>query len=187
MKLFAPASIFFLLCITACGDGSTTTSTDSTTVTTGSTQAATDAMPASTNINVNLDPSASYVDLKTGKSVKLRVDTVTRYIVDESTNEPVTYYVNPATRDTFDRSGRLVNLALVRSSSGDYSVDETRITVTPGNSSNTISTDTNTTSSNAGTPTGDSKTKIKGDKFKQKTDTTTIKVKDNKIKIKTKD
>lgn len=186
-KLFAPTFVFFLLCITACGDGTTTTSTDSTTVTTGSAQTGTDDMSASTNINVNLDPSASYVDLKTGKPVKLRVDTVTKYIVEEATNEPVMYYVNPATKDTFDRTGRLVNLALVRSESGDYSIDETKITGTAGRSANTISTDTSTTSSETETPIGNSKTKFKDDKFKQKTDSTTIKVKDNKVKVKTRD
>jgi hypothetical protein len=144
----------------------------------------------SKNIPVHLDPAASYVDLKTGKSLKLRVDTATKYVVDASSNEPVMYYIDPATNDTFDRRGRLVSRALIRGTNGDYTVVESRITITSGNDN----TDNNNiagsdTSSNAATDestqSGNSKTKIKDDLFKQKTDTTKVKMKNDKIKIKT--
>lgn len=187
INFLAPAGLLFLLCIAACNNGTSTTTTDSTTLTTGSAQTGTESVSASKNITVHLDPSASYVDLKTGKPVKLRVDTVTKYIVDEVTNQPVMYYINPATKDTFDQNGRLVSRALIRSSNGDYSVDESRLTGSLDDNSNASTTDTShATSADETTVSGNSKTKIKDDKLKQKTDTTTIKIKDNKVKIKTK-
>ncbi|GEO12243.1 hypothetical protein [Segetibacter aerophilus] len=188
-KFLALGTMCFLVAMVACNNGESTTTTDSTTVSTGSSQTSNDEVAASQNIRVQLDPSVSYVDLKTGKPVKLRVDTVTRYIVNEVSNEPVTYYINPATSDTFDARGRLVNRALVRSSDGDYTIDETRLTLTEDDNSNMTSTDTTTNTANTsadGTTTmGNSKTKIKDNKFKQKTDSTEIKVTEDKIKVKT--
>jgi hypothetical protein len=188
MKFFALGGMCFLIGMVGCNNGAGTTTTDSTTVSTAHTS--TEDAGASKNIRVQLDPTVSYVDLRTGKPVKLRVDTVTRYIVNEVSNEPVTYYINPATNDTFDKRGRLVNKALVKSSDGDYTIDESRITVTSDDvNSNMVSTDTAANTTNTadgnGNATGNSKTKIKDNKFKQKTDTTLIKVKDDKIKIKT--
>lgn len=187
-ELFALGGILFLLSMSACNSGTSTTSTDSTTVTTGSTQSESGNMSAATT-TVHLDPAASYVDLRTGKQVKLRVDTVTKYVVEESSNQPIMYYINPSTNDTFDRSGRVVNNALRKGENGDYSIDESRITISSDNSSNVVNSDTNTNSAapdEGSTTSGNSKTKIKDDKFKQKTDTSTIKVKEDKIKIKTK-
>ncbi|MCW3109223.1 MAG: hypothetical protein JWQ09_3729 [Segetibacter sp.] len=181
-KFFGFGGLFVLLIIAACNNGTSTTNTDSTTISTDTSQATSSSVSSLNQATVHLDPSASYVELKTGKPVKLRVDTVTKYIVNEVTNEPVMYYINPATNDTFDRSGRLVNRALIRNANGDYSVDETRITVSTDDNSNMTSSDT----TEAGAAGGNSKTKIKDDKFKQKTDTSTIKVKEGKVKVKTK-
>lgn len=188
-ELFALGGMLFLLTMTACNTGGSTTSTDSTSVTTGSTQSETGTMGSSQTSIVHLDPSVSYVNLKTGKQVKLRVDTVTKYVVEETTNQPVMYYINPSTNDTFDRTGRVVNHALIKNSNGDYSVDETRITVSTDNSSNMTTSDSGTShaaTDNGSASSGNSKTKIKDDKLKQKTDTSTFKVKEDKIKIKTK-
>lgn len=188
MKLFVLGGMFFLLYTTGCNNGETTTTIDSTTISTGSSQTSGEDATASQNIRVQLDPSVSYVDLKTGKPVNLRVDTVTKYIVNEVSNEPVMYYINPTTNDTFDRRGRLVNRALVKSDDGDYIIDESRITITSSDNSNMTTDDTATTlTSEPTTPSGNSKTKIKDDKFKQQTDTTEIKIKGDKIKVKTRD
>jgi hypothetical protein len=183
IKLFGLAGLLALLSMTACNNGSSTTTTDSTTVSAETSQTGSSDVAASNNTQVHFDPSASYVDLKSGKSVKLRVDTVTHYIVDEVTNQPVMYYINPATSDTFDQRGRLVSRALIRSANGDYTIDESRITVSSADNSTTDT--ANTTDDESATASGNSKTKIKEDKFKQKTDTSKVKVKDNKIKIKT--
>lgn len=185
-KFFGLGGLFVLLFLGACNSGTSTTSTDSTTVSTDTSQATSSNVSSLNHATVHLDPSASYVDLTTGKPVKLRVDTVTKYIVNEVTNQPIMYYVNPATNDTFDRSGRLVNRALIRSSNGDYSVDESRITVSPAENSNMSGSDTTNTMTDQGaTAGGNSKTKIKDDKIKQKTDTSTLKVKEGKVKVKT--
>jgi hypothetical protein len=184
---FAFGGLLVLLGMTACNSGSTTTTTDSTTVAVDtSQQSSSSTVSGSSNTAVHFDPSASYVDLKTGKPVKLRVDTVTHYIVEEVTNQPVMFYINPATNDTFDRTGRIVNRALTRGSNGDYTVDESRITVSSDDNSSTSTTDTaNTTADETTTATGSSKTKIKEDKLKQKTDNSKVKVKDDKVKVKT--
>lgn len=184
--VFALGAIALSLLITSCDNGAeTTTTTDSSTVTTESAMSAGEGTAASQNITVRLDPSVSYVNLKTGKPVKLRVDTVTHYIIDEETSEPVTYYINPSTNDTFDQRGRLVNRALIRSSTGDYTIDESRISVTTDDntdaSNDVITTDT---AVEGASTTGESKTKLKDDKFKHKTDDTKLKVKEGKVKLK---
>jgi hypothetical protein len=190
-KLFGFGGLL-VLSLAACNSGSSTTTTDSTTVAADTSQTTATDASASNNIPVHFDASASYVDLKTGKPVKLRVDTVTHYIVEEVTNQPVMYFINPATNDTFDRSGRIVNRALIRSSNGDYTIDESRITVSSDDNSSTSATDAddtadtaNTTADETTTATGNSKTKIKEDKFKQKTDNSKVKVKEDKVKVKT--
>jgi hypothetical protein len=189
-KLFGIGGILALFTIAACNNGENTSATDSTTVSTGTTEAGTTSTSTTSgrSTTFQVDPSASYVDLRTGKSVKLKVDTVTKYVVDEVTNQPIMYFINPATNDTFDRSGRVVSHALVRGTNGDYTVDESRLTTSNSDNSGTnMSSGDTTTSDNSasGGTTGNTKTKIKDDKFKQKTDTSVLKVKDGKIKAKT--
>jgi hypothetical protein len=183
-RFFTLGSMLIIMSAVACNNGTSTTTSDSTTVTTGQTQTDAASEGTTNRVTVHFDPSASYVDLKTGKSVKLRVDTVTKYVINEVTSEPVMFYINPATNDTFDQRGRLVNGALVKNTSGNYTVDESRLT--DDNNSDESSTDSSDNSADtAVTALGNSKTKIKDDKFKQKTDTTSVKVKNNKVKIKT--
>jgi len=120
------------------------------------------------------DPSASYVDLKSGKTVKLRRDTASKYIVDETTSSPVSYYVNTATSDTFDRSGRVVNNAL-SNANGEWTVDESRIKVKTQGDGDLKMKDRD----------GDTKIKMETDgDGKIKTDSSKIKVKDGEIKEK---
>src|SRR4051812_44750070 len=115
-----------LIAASSCNnDQSTTTTTDSSTVSTPAEQVGTETTTQTTTTRtrtIQLNPSSSYVDLTSGKKVRLRVDTVTKYIVNEVTNQPISYYIDPSTNDTFDRQGRIVNMALRRSTSGGYSV-----------------------------------------------------------------
>jgi hypothetical protein len=115
----------------ACNDSTdTTTTTDSTsssmnaTTTGGETGT---SMQGSTTINIR--PDANYVDLKTGKQVRLRIDSINNYIVNADNSEPIYYYIDPSTNDTFDRIGQNVSGALIRGTDGSYTVDESRLKV----------------------------------------------------------
>lgn len=176
---FFMAAALAIAILSACNSGDNKNTTDSTTTTTSTAQ--TGGTTTTTTRQINFDPSASYVDIS-GKSMKLRVDTVHHYVVEEVTNQPVTFYINPATHDTFDQSGRVVTGALVKGDNGQYSVDESRITSTGDD----MSTGTTTTQSST-TPTTDM-SDVDKMKMKSKTDsgTTKVKVKDDKIKIKQK-
>lgn len=193
-------------CIVACNNGQqTAVTTDSSTTSTGTTsgvsnQSATDptVTTTTTSTTVHLNPSASYVDLRSGKKVKLRVDTVTKYIVNEVTNQPVMYYIDPSTNDTFDRQGRVVNRALIKGSNGDYTVDESLLSAGSNNSGSNMNNDGNKTNSgsnmsavdsaksstSSSSKTGNFKEKMKDDKYKYKDDNTKVKVNGDKSKVK---
>ena len=190
-KLFSILASASIVTAMSCNNGEQTAVTKdstSTTTTEGATLTTTEQLPSSTIRTVQLNPNTSYVDLTTGKSVQLRVDTVTKYIINEVTKQPVMFYIDPSTRDTFDRQGRLVNRALRRGTSGDYTIDESLLT--SGNDAGTdeasSSSDTGTMSVTTGT-TGNSKEKIKDDKYKYKDDNSKVKVKEDKTKIKTRE
>jgi hypothetical protein len=117
LGIAAAAAIGF----TSCGNDNeeTLTSTDSTSTSSmGEMNASTDAGGATA--------SGSYVDLKTGKSVR-RDETSGRY-VDES-GSPVDFWVDVNTRDTFYGSaGTNVNNALIYEN-GDWRVDDSKVKV----------------------------------------------------------
>jgi hypothetical protein len=112
-------------------DSETTTTTDSSAAagTTGTTDESTEAsMGSSSSASLEkFDESASYVSLNTKKPVKIKRDMSRGYVVDYETNEPLNYYFyNPATRDTFDWSGNVVNGYLMKGNDGTYKLDESR-------------------------------------------------------------
>ena len=81
------------------------------------------------------------------------MDEATGRYVDES-NNPVDFYVDMNTRDTFSgRSGEVVNNALIHGDDGSWSVDETKI-------------------------------KMEDDEYKSKTGDTKVKVEDDEAKVK---
>lgn len=165
--------VSFIVLTTACNNGGTTTTTDSTMVTSGDIKPSN--VSASKNITVHFDPEANYVDLKTGKPIKLKVDTSGSSIVEEESNQPVTYYVNPATNDTFDGSGRMVNRALIKGANGEYTIVESKITVTSVDAKNVSSSDTASDVTVESSPVkGNKKKKMKGDATKQNTDTSKL-------------
>ncbi len=72
-------------------------------------------------------PDNTYVDLTTGRKVNIRVDSISRDIIDEGTGEVVTFFIDPSTKDTFDRKGRRVNNALMKGNDNSWNVDESKI------------------------------------------------------------
>lgn len=74
------------------------------------------------------DPNGSYVDLKTGKPVKLKRDDNYGYVVNLETNEPVEFYVDMNLQDTFyGKTGDVVNNALTRDNAGIYELDDSKV------------------------------------------------------------
>ncbi len=167
-----------MLVFVSCDSGtSTETTTDSTANSAGTTS--TEGTAAS-----SVDMNASYMDLSSGKTFSIDMDTATNYYVNRETREPVLYYVNVATNDTFDRGGRWINDALIKTDDGSYSVDESRLKVKTDEDGDVKMKDGDDTKikmdgneAEAKIKTGDSKEKMKGDKYKKKTDTSKVKIK----------
>ncbi|MEJ7831086.1 MAG: hypothetical protein WKF91_22965 [Segetibacter sp.] len=72
-------------------------------------------------------PDNTYVDLTTGRKIKIVADSVSRDIIDEGTGEAVMFFIDPSTNDTFDRKGRRVNNALIKGNDNSWNVDESKI------------------------------------------------------------
>ena len=131
-----------------------------------------------------IDMNASYMDLSSGKTFSIDRDTVTTYYVNRETREPVLYYVNVATNDTFDRSGRWINGSLIKMDDGTYSVDESRLKVKTDEDGDMkmkdgegtkVKMDGNEAESKI--KTDGTKEKMDGNKYKKKTDSSKIKIK----------
>jgi hypothetical protein len=64
---------------------------------------------------------ARYIDLSTGKEVKLEKDEATGLWVNVETKKPVYIYVDTKTNDTiYGSTGKVINGSIVRLESGDY-------------------------------------------------------------------
>jgi hypothetical protein len=114
------------------------------------------------------------MNLKTKKMVKVRVDTVHHYIVDESTNQPIDFLVIPGTNDTvYGRNMRIANHA-IRYTNNDWIYDESLLNTPPADNTSMSSTDAtntgtstttnttnNTTNNNSNIPDDARKVKIK--------------------------
>ena len=78
-------------------------------------------------VNKSFNVSGSYVDLRTNKLVKFKIDSSSQYLMNYETDEPFDYYFySPASRDTFDRFGNVVNSFLLKDGKGIYTIDEKR-------------------------------------------------------------
>ena len=76
-------------------------------------------------VNKAFNTSGSYVDLKTNKPVMFKVDSSAQYLMNYETDQPFDYYFySPASRDTFDRFGNVVNSYLLKDAKGIYTIDE---------------------------------------------------------------
>ena len=163
-KIFFPfAGAIAFMTMVSCGSGSGDEISDTTSTTT-STDATTGAASADTK---------SYVDLSTGSTVKVRRDEQSGKYMNAETNLPIEFYFDPVTHDTFDVTGRVVNMAITKGADGKYIVDETKIKFQSDDDVKMKSAD------------GDTKVKLETDgDGKIKTDTSKIKVKDGEVKVK---
>ena len=178
-----------VLALGACND-STTTTTPATAPGDTTIQKTTTTTTTTTTVHpiANFE-HRTFMSVKTGKPVKLRVDTIHHYYVEMETNQqPDYYYFDPVAHDTFDYRGRLLNNALIFNN-GNYSIDESRIMDSNNGSTGTTDMENNDnsgTSTSTTDHTGKSKIKQKEDMYKEKTDNSKIKITDDKMKIKTK-
>jgi|GEM_PF-4362682 len=176
--LMSAAAIFGFA---ACNDNATsaTTKTDSTMTTNPGDTTIQTTTTTTTTTTKTVHPIANFehrtfYNVKTQKPVKLRMDTVMHYYVDVTTNQqPDYYYYDPATKDTFDYWGRVLNNALMNSN-GDYMIDESRL------SSETTTTPTTSTTTDTSTMSSADKMNNGKMKMKQKDDKTKVKTKDDK-------
>lgn len=154
---------------------------DSSTVTTMDSSSSATIVTDNPNGSIELP---TYMDVISNKPVTVMQDTVSRQYVDMDTHQPLTYYYNPITHDTFDARGRIVNNALVLTN-GDYTIDESKIKSNNDdfkmkNGDMKMKMD----DGDMKMKDGDMKVKDKDDVYKEKTDSTKLKVKDGKMKIK---
>ena len=179
---FIAAAVSF----TACGGGnngeSTTDSTSTTNTTTSTTGEATTTETAGSTDNTSGSTGSSsgptkdsYTDLSSGSTFTIEKDPSTGYYRNKTTGKRVDFYYDPATNDTFDYRGRVVNNAITRSSIGVYSLDEDKIKIQSDGDVKMKSSD------------GETKVKMETDgDGKIKTDSTKIKIRDGEVKIKNK-
>lgn len=191
-QLFIISSIF-VLGTTSCTDTSTKMETKTDTATSAMTSPGdtTVKTTTTTTTTTTIHPIANFehrtfLSVKTGKKIVLKVDTVHHYYIDVNTNQqPDYYYFDPSTHDTFDYKGRILNHALVYDK-GNYNIDESKITdnsggtndagsAAQGNSGTSTSTDN---SNGTSTSTGNLKIKQKDGMYKEKTDNSKIKIKE---------
>jgi hypothetical protein len=143
----------------------------------------TDSTSTTETVTTNESANRSYVNLSTGSSVKIRKDSSTGYAVNEETNEPVYYYIDISTHDTFDRSGRIVNNALTKGTDGSYNVDESRIKVKTQDDGDLKMKDED---SKVKVDADGNNTKVKSDDYKMKSDEEETKIKTDSSKVKMK-
>ncbi|MEO6948453.1 MAG: hypothetical protein ABI123_02390 [Ginsengibacter sp.] len=179
--VLAVASFSVLVSCNNTDKNNTQTTTDSIVTTTGT--ASTDvATPSVDNENMPV-----IYNLETKQPVSLQQDEKTHVYVDATTQQPISYYYEPISKDTFDMRGRLVNNALILND-GKYSLDDAKIK----SNDNAYKIKTDEWKMKWGKDgdnklkTDDIKIKDKGDKYKVKTDDTKIKIKDGEVKVKDK-
>jgi hypothetical protein len=72
-----------------------------------------------------IKPDNTYVELNTGKVVKLQYDETTQRVKEQITNREIDYFIDQTTNDTVDATGRVVNYTLIKKQDGTYvSTDE---------------------------------------------------------------
>lgn len=107
-----------IILFAACNDESstsTTTDTDSTTTTSTTTSSIETGVTSETNFETR-----SFMDLKTGTPLTVRRDTVTYKYVDVNSGREVGFYYDPASSDTFDSRGYILNNSLTINSSVSF-------------------------------------------------------------------
>jgi len=169
----------------SCNDDQTTTTT-----TTDSNSSAVVTEAAAPGRRIVLSETDSYIDLKTGKTIRIRRDTVQNIYIQEDMT-PLDIYVNTASMDTFWGPEAVpVNNALIHDDAGMWTVDELRVERN-GEGYKAKSEDGETkikeNENELKMKDGDAKLKVNEDEYKYKDGDTKIKGNENKTKIKTKD
>jgi hypothetical protein len=147
------------------------------------------ASPDGSTNRVILSENDSYIDLKTGKTIRIRRDTMNNtYMAEDMT--PLDIYVNTTTMDTFwGPEAITVNNALTYDA-GVWSVDQMRVERN-GEGYKAKSEDgemkVKENENELKMKDGDAKVKASDDEYKYKDGDTKIKSNDEKTKIKTKD
>lgn len=177
--------VLFAACNDDASTTTTTTSEDSSTMSTTPAVASADTATVVTSTPSAFE-SRSFVNLETGKAITVRRDTISNNYVDAATNQEVSYYYDPITKDTFDSRGYILNNSLTLTD-GKYKVDEVKVSANPDNIKvkdeiSKFKADHNSTKAKD----DDDKVKEKGDMYKEKTDSTKLKVDDKKMKVKSK-
>ncbi|MCY7421050.1 MAG: hypothetical protein LH478_04825 [Chitinophagaceae bacterium] len=68
---------------------------------------------------------SEYVDLNTGKTITVKTDPETGYIINTETEKPVYLYVDKSNGDTlYGRTGKVVNKKLVRTGESHFKYDD---------------------------------------------------------------
>jgi hypothetical protein len=169
----------------SCNDDGTTTTTSTDSVSTAIVSA-----PTGEPQRVILSEADSYIDLKTGKTIRIRRDTVRNVYVREDMT-PLDIYVNTSSMDTFWGPEAVpVNNALIRDESGMFTVDELRVERN-GDGYKAKSEDgeikIKENENELKMKDGDAKIKVSDDEYKYKDGDTKIKSNDKETKIKTRD
>lgn len=160
-------------------DGASTETMDSTTTTMETTGA------YNSETSGSMATTTSYVDLNTNQPVELVWDETNKRALNKATNQPVTLYVNTATRDTIYGPGYIVNHHVIRTDNGSWELDEAKIK--RDGDELKIKKDGQKFKMEDGEwkmKTDDTKIKSEGDESKIKTDDTKIKTEDGETKIK---
>ncbi|WP_276132163.1 hypothetical protein [Polluticoccus soli] len=129
---------------------------------------------------------ADFTNLETGEPVNISTDKETGYALDAKSGEPVEFYVNMNTMDTFyGRTGTVVNNAIFLNETGYYQLDEDKIKW-EDDSMTVVGTDANTRAAvkESEANKDSAKVKVDEDELKIKQGNQKIKVEDGKSKVK---
>lgn len=133
--------------------------------------------------------NVQYMDLRTKKMVRVRVDTVHHYVVNAETNQPLDFFMEPGGTDTFyGRNMQRANGYIRYNSGNDWSYDESMGGGSSNMNSGSSSMDMSTTGTSS-TGTGSDVKKIKTNENETKIkmeDGSKIKTNENGTKIKNK-
>jgi hypothetical protein len=92
-KIFSFLGASVILGLVACNNDSTTTGSNDSTVTTNTVTSTGDYAAKADSIRINSE-AGNYLDAKTGKAVKLKMDASTGQVTNAETGEPVWRYVD---------------------------------------------------------------------------------------------
>jgi PBP1b-binding outer membrane lipoprotein LpoB len=69
-----------------------------------------------------IKPDNTYVELNSGKAVKLQYNEANGRVTEQITNREIDFFVDETTQDTVDATGQVVNNTLRKTKDGSYEV-----------------------------------------------------------------